>query len=223
MPMSEGAWRNWRSRNLIHSEKLTAASLIHKVFPFKIYACCWSWPLCPQPATQGLPVNLEIPDPGSPVPQGTGRLCAEIELRMLRESFSWASFLDRVNLHILTCGILTPIPRLSSNRSRWPSEFRPGTVPAPVLSLPTLWEHRAGLTKLPHVRSFPLPSQGLTVPLAVTDLISTQYLILLQDCCYISEEWAGFCTSWQYFRNKDSLELSISSNWGKIQHLIVTH
>lgn len=67
-------------------------------------------------------------------------------------------------------------------------QFHPGTVPAPVLSLPTLWEHRAGLTKLPHVRSFPLPSQGLTVPLAVTDLISTQYLILLQDCFYISEE-----------------------------------
>lgn len=183
MPMSEGAWRNWRSGDLIHSEKFTAASLIYKVFPFKLYAYCWSWSLCPQSATQGLPVAWRH--------QFLLLQCHKVQVGSgLRWSWGcwdraspWASSLDKVNLHILTCGILPPTPRLSSNHSRWPSEVGLGTVPSScpqtlACSLGTQgWSHQIATCKMilttftrtlsspchdrPHLHPVPDPAAGL--------------------------------------------------------------
>lgn len=162
MPMSEGAWRNWRSGDLIHSEKLTAASLIYKGFPFKIYACCWSWLLCPQSATQDLPVNWRH----------------QVLLLQCHEVLGWDRTKDAETellpgLHLWTEWISTysPVefspqyPDSAATTLDDPQRLVLALCPAPVLRLlPTLWEHRAGLTKLPPVRSFSLPSQGLSTP-----------------------------------------------------------
>ena len=110
--------------------------------------------------------NLETSGPASPVPQGTGRFWAEIELRieLLPGLYLWTEWISTYS----PVEFSSQYPDSAATTLDGPQRLVLALCPAPVLRLlPTLWENRAGLTKLPLVKSFSLPSQGLSSPCCV--------------------------------------------------------